>query len=191
VSKPKWPDEHAFYKLIQQYAKEITYGTLVALDPASGGSSSPGFCLFHAGEIQESGVLSLPSKTRPIHERLRVLYQRIQEITPTPPDVFVIERIRGEMAHLHLKWACGVSLAAAHTNLVIEVPIRAWHALRRSEGSTLKGDESDAIYIGQTVIKLAREYLNGEHTELFSQRKKRKAWTGGNPFASRGVTGKK
>ncbi|MHA0110699.1 hypothetical protein ACXYUI_26560, partial [Klebsiella pneumoniae] len=121
---PKWPLEPAFYKLIQQYAKELVYGTVFALDPASGGTSQPGFAVFHASEFQESGTIALPQGS-PIQTRLAVLHALLSKITPVPADVFVLERIRGQMAHQHLHWACGTSLAASRTNKVIEVPVSA------------------------------------------------------------------
>lgn len=181
----KWPNEQLFFKAVQRYAKELTDGLVTALDPASGGSSLPGYCVLDAGEVLYSGTLALP-KDAPIQTRLAALYHAVRSITAGPPDVFVLERIRGQMAHQHLHWACGTSLAAAGTERVIEVPVSAWHALRRAEGSTAKGDESDAIFIGRTVVRLAEEILDGRHTELLSARKGAKGGPKGNPFA-RGI----
>ena len=71
VTWPKgYPD---LYYAIRLHQAKILGGTLVAIDPSSGGSSQPGYAVFRAGELVTSGELDIPSR-KSIYERLQILH---------------------------------------------------------------------------------------------------------------------
>jgi hypothetical protein len=139
---------------IGQYAKEIVYGTMLAIDP---GSTRPGYAVFHAGTCTHSAAIDLPKGS--IFERIQALAQEMSKITPVPPDVVVIEELRGSMVHQSLSWAVGVHIAGAGTPNIVELPIWAWKAQAKLKPTYFKDDVQDAIVIGETTLKLAQELL--------------------------------
>jgi len=151
----KWPRNYQdFYRSVRKHHKLILSGVVVAIDPSSGGSSAPGFAIFKEGKLSACGELDIPS-SRPIQERLRILYDQAGALTPTPPDVLVIEEIKGAMAHEFLKWSVGVTLAAVRAPLYLGVPINCWKAVAQVTPGYVKGNDTDATIIGDTVIILA------------------------------------
>lgn len=132
----------------RMHADAILTGRLLAIDPASGGTSSPGFAYFHRAELLHSGTI--PLRKDRIQYRLQELFMVLQTYEA---DVLVIERIRGAHAHEYLHWSVGVSVAALHPRLLFEMPVSTWkkHAGKTHE----KSDENDAVAIGQTLIALA------------------------------------
>ena len=151
-----WPRGYAeFYHDVQVHKTKILTGLVIALDPSSGGSSQPGFAIYRAGELITSGELAIPKKS--IYERLQLLHEQVSKLTPDVPDVFAIEEIRGQrFSHDYLKYAVGVSMAAARTTTILEVPINCWRALAKADPHYIKGNAVDSELIGETVIRLAR-----------------------------------
>lgn len=101
-----------------------------------------------------SGEIQIPS-SKPIHERLRILYDKASALLPNSPDILVIEEIRGRMAHHYLSWSVGVTLAAIRAPLCIELPINVWKAVAAVTPGYFKGNSQDAEIIGTTLTILA------------------------------------
>lgn len=151
----RWPRNYQdFYRSVRKHHKLILSGTVVAIDPSSGGSSAPGFAIFKQGQLSMSGELDIPS-SKPIQERLRILYDQAAALTLEPPDLLLIEEIKGAMAHEFLKWAVGVTMAAVRAPIYLGVPINCWKAVAQVTPGYVKGNDTDAQIIGDTVMILA------------------------------------
>ncbi len=137
-----------FTKLVRLNAHTLLNGTVLAIDPASGGTSLPGWAYWNKGSHVSAGVLAIAPGC--IQERLHSLYQ---SLAGRRPDVLLIERIRGKMAHEYLRWACGVIIAATNPLVLIEVPISTWH--KNAGPDHVKNDMNDAVAIGRTVMTMA------------------------------------
>ena len=113
----KWPQgKHPTQvrNKVRKLKDKILHGRVVAIDPASGSTSNPGWALFENGVLIDMGTVELNSKL-PIQGRLNTMYVVLSEcIGHPPPDVLIMEEIRGSMAHAFLFWACGVIAAAFH-----------------------------------------------------------------------------
>jgi len=134
---------------------KLLTGRVVAIDPASGSTSMPGWALFQEGALVAKGVVQLNPKL-PVQGRLNALFFALSEgIGHPPPDVIIIEEIRGRMAHVFLTWACGVIVSAFSESELLELPIGFWKAVI-PEGYE-KSDEEDAMHIGLAAIELAKE----------------------------------
>lgn len=132
----------------RRHGAAILSGTVLAIDPASGGTSDPGWALYHRGELIGSGVVPLGMDR--VQHRLRDLYLVLREFEA---DVVVVERIRGARAHPYLLWSVGVAVAATATKVLLELPVSCW---KKHVGKDhIKGDEADAIAIGATLIAMA------------------------------------
>jgi hypothetical protein len=155
----KWPQgKHPtqFRNKIKKHKDKILNGRILAIDPASGSTSHPGWALFERGELIGTGSVQLDSKL-PIQGRLNALFKLVSEgIGQPPPDVLIMEEIRGSMAHAFLFWACGVIAAACGKSELIEEPVSFWSAV--VPNGYVKSDETDAVYIGLTAILIAKEY---------------------------------
>ncbi len=134
----------------RRYSSAILTGNLLAIDPASGGTSDPGYACYVNGALQASGTIPLKGKD-PIYLRLGALYLWLHGKWDV--DVLVVERIRGKMAHEFLRWAVGVTVAAVQPRLLFEMPVPTWKKLAGKHH--VKTDENDAIAIGDTMISLA------------------------------------
>lgn len=142
------------------HRKAILEGTVLAMDPSSGSfnqkkkeQSYPGYALFREGELVESGVVDLNGQELNIWERLRELYDCLENDFDVP-DVLIIERIRGRVAHQYLKWSVGIIGTAVRAPVVIEMPVSTWRSFAGKDHE--KSDENDAIAIGTAAVKLAR-----------------------------------
>lgn len=155
----QWPKRYVkFYKSISYHADIITTGTLLAIDPSSGGGSNPGYAIFKQGKLIEKGEIKIPSKLK-IDIRLRLLYAKLSKLCEDPPDVLAIEEIRGTMSHVFLLWAVGVTLSAISCAVFFEVPINVWKALVKAGEipGYEKDNDADAEAIGLALITRARE----------------------------------
>ena len=134
---------------VQRFADSILRGTVLAIDPASGGTSLPGWAAYRGGQFLKGGTLPISGGV--IQDRLRALYDALQV---TDPDVLVIERIRGGNAHEYLHWAVGVTIAATKPLILIEMPVSTWkkHAGKLHK----KSDAADAKAIGDCLLDMAK-----------------------------------
>lgn len=139
----------SFADSVRKHSHAITTGTLLSIDPASGGTSAPGYAAFRGGEMLESGTLKIGKGS--IQSRLRAIYECLQN---TNPDVLVIEKIRGNMAHEFLRWSVGVIVAATCPTVLIECPTSTWRS--HAGKAHKKSDEADAVAIGKCTLAKAR-----------------------------------
>lgn len=152
------------YKSIRTYTKQILEGTLVAIDPSCGSSSSdPGYAIYSNGLLVESGIIPLNKE--------RELAYRLQELRAALfakfgcPTVLVVEHIpprrfgKGSaVSHASLLQAMGVALASTDSGILLRIRPQDWQRLAAPIWSkATKSDEADAIAIGWAVIRLARE----------------------------------
>lgn len=137
---------------VRRHAQAILEGTVLAVDPASGGTSLPGWAAYRKGKFLSSGTVPINPRD-PIQDRLRVLYD---QLLPTDPDVLVIERIRGSMAHEYLRWSCGVIVASCRPVILLECPTSTWRSYAGKDH--VKSDENDARAIGDCVLHMARAH---------------------------------
>ena len=153
--KGRWPNGYAsFVKKVQANAELLLTGRFVAIDPASGGTSMPGYSVYQATQRVEGGVLQVNSALSP-ELRLAELYDLMAEAFKDV-DLVVIEELKGSMVRPTLHWSVGVAVTAIRKPY-IQVPINYWKALAKETEGYEKADDADADMIGQTVIELARE----------------------------------
>lgn len=144
----------------KKWRQLILNGTVLAVDPSSGsytktnGQSYPGYALFKAGKLVDSGIIEMDGKDTDIWERLRELYDCLHKEFPKP-DVLVVEQIRGGFAHQYLKWSVAVIATAVRAPVVIEMNVKIWKSY--VDTSYLKTDEQDAIWIGKALLRIASE----------------------------------
>lgn len=153
----KWPNgkQHkAFRKKVAQEAGKVMTGRLLAVDPASGKTSMPGYAVYDKGILVESGIIDVPSGNTAA--RLADLYGCFREDFKDV-DVLAIEMLRGSMVNPVLHWAVGATLAAVNVSSVIEVPIATWKALAKHDPEYAKADDADAEAIGAVVVRFAGE----------------------------------
>lgn len=157
----KWPKATGFYQAVELAAPKILGGTMLAIDPSSGSSGSmPGWALFRGGKLERSGTVKIPltltinGKLNFLHDAFRELARDIGHI-----DILTIELIAKAMSHENLFYAIGVIMAAVQADHAIPCPIHAWKAVAKTDPTYKKGDESDAIMFGLTLLSRAREYV--------------------------------
>jgi hypothetical protein len=130
----------------------ILKGNVLAIDPATGSSSKPGFAFFRNGKLVNSGVLDLDKK-KDIFGRLGDLYDILYDQYNGVIDVLAIEKIRS--SHNSLRWAEIVSIMAVRATVTIEVSPITWH--QNVSKKYKKSDEQDSIEIGIALIKIAKK----------------------------------
>lgn len=159
-SEVRWPSGFLpTYKQIQASADVILTGTIICIDPSSGGSSLPGFAIAKAGEIITSGTVDLGPTKALIYERLQILHDRVSKLTPEPPDLFCLEMIRGQnFSHHYLLFSCGVTIAAARTARVLELPMHFWRPVAKITPGYIKGDAMDAECMAMALILVAQKF---------------------------------
>lgn len=153
----RWPggkESPKFISWVRRHKSKILTGKLLAVDPASGKSSCPGYAVYEKGQLLESGVIDIPQgdtteRLANLHECMAREFKGI--------DVLVIEKLRGRMVHTTLTWAAGVTVAAINAPVLVECPISFWKALAVTRKAYVKADDADAELMGDTVIMLARE----------------------------------
>lgn len=147
----------------------IIDGKMLAIDPTSGTMdrstgepSVAGWALFDDGMLLSSGIIEIPSNPRK-EERFRSLLSILHGEFDDDYDVLAMEDIplarrRGNFnTSQTLIQVCGVYIAGIAGDLV-ELNSHTWQAIARRIGGWVKGDESDAQYIGLAAIALASGY---------------------------------
>lgn len=154
-------------------AKKLLEGLVLTIDPASGGSSQPGYAITDRGVLLEYGVLKLP-KGSLVHYRLYKLLLSLQHLEEKHGkfDILILEKIAVSFGHkkgysgtagglitqgiVHLHWSCGVVLAACAWPTVIQVVPQSWHAwVRQHLGDKQyeKTDANDALVMTMCVYE--------------------------------------
>lgn len=171
----QWPAKYfKFYAQIRAASNLLLNGTVLAIDPSSGGSSQPGWALFKAGQLVGQGEIQLPSK-RTINDRLQVLYDEVYKLTDTRPDMLILECVsKGTMAHPFLVWSIGTVIAAARAHAMTECPINVWKAVAKAMHEYEKTNASDAVLIGQSLILLAQKFHEEKQAGAKSRRRRRR-----------------
>lgn len=150
----QWPKKsEAFRRKVALHAPRIRTGTLLAIDPASGSSSMPGYALYTAGILTERGTIKITGK-KDAQTRLAELYECLKEDF-AKPDILAIEELRGPRVSPVLHWAAGVTIAAVEADITFEVPIQFWKSVAKVTAGYEKADDMDAQMIGEVLIRLA------------------------------------
>lgn len=151
------------YMAIRKHRDLLLKGTVIAIDPSCGSSSSmPGYAVYRAGDLVTSGTIQL-DPTGELWARLRTLAIQLTELyTLYTPDVLIFEQISprrygGGSAHGHasLLKSVGVVLSIPGPEGVVPLAPRVWKSLTRS--AYRKSDEGDAVEMGWITIQQARE----------------------------------
>jgi len=165
--------------LIKKYTENLLTGTVLAIDPASGGSSMPGYAVYKGGQLVQSGTIAVKPHLM-LNVRLRLIADVLRNELPVP-DVFVIEDIRrirgifsGASVDILFK-GIGAIMSAVTCDKFIEIPPTVWtKTVEANYKTTRKSDEQDAIEIGRFAIEYAQEYrsrLKNKGTEDETPRK--------------------
>lgn len=149
------------------YRELILKGVILSWDPSSGSrqgkkGSLPGFAIFQKGKLTQSGEIPLNIKDElqwKLQEQHRSFNTLLDEFHP---NVLVFEDIspmrylgRGKkVPQPALLKSVGALLSWPGPTAYIPLPPLLWKALVSNDYE--KGDEADAIEMGQIVIKLAK-----------------------------------
>jgi hypothetical protein len=152
---------------------------ILSIDPASGGSSFPGYAVVKENVFIESGTIKLP-KGGDIAYRLHCLLGGLQHLWDKHGGfgMLLVEDIpvafgasgtskAGKKGGIvtrgttHLQWSLGVTLASQRWGHVIKVQPQSWHGYLRRKGlhdAYVKDDCKDAMMI----LACAYEAITGE-----------------------------
>lgn len=152
-----------FYAALRDMSDAVLGGTLVTIDPSIGSrDSQPGYAVFYKGTRQVSGTVAIDWRETS-YRRVAILLERVQTLLPSPPDVLGIEQISKAMpGNSKLLWAVGVTIAGAAATQTIEIPITFWKSYARDKPGYVKGDEQDAIAMGEAMIAYCREVTGND-----------------------------
>ena len=142
--------------------KAALKGTMLVIDPSSGGTSKKGedseagWAYFCEGRLDSSGTIGYP-REKVVFKRLRNVSEhwRSQENTY---DLFVIEDIRGYRAQQSLIQACGVYITSIDFEEFFQLNVQTWKSIAKQWGGYVKSDENDAIYMGYATVAIALGY---------------------------------
>lgn len=151
---PKGSQPSKFYSTVRRFSPLLLKGSLLSIDPATGASSLPGYALFKAGKLVDSGVIDVDS-TLSVQARLHEINNVLRKEFPKP-DVLSVEMLRGRMVNNTLHWAVGATISSWPTRVFLEVPIVVWKAVSKTVPSYTKSDEADAIIMGEAILTRAR-----------------------------------
>lgn len=155
----------------KKYAAKLREGRVLAIDPSSGSvESMPGYALFEAGKLIESGIIKLP-RGGELYRRLRSLGQSLRDDFQFEIDVLIVENIPPFMSStaggfrtksvVNLHKSIGAVLASVEAKAFMEVSPMSWHAmLKKYEVPSVKSDERDAVAIGCCAL-LAAGVIDG------------------------------
>lgn len=150
--------------------EQILRGSMLCIDPSSGSRQSlPGWAVYSAGVLTDWGVVEIPShwlnKGSGIPHRLRYIAEAFRGAWPGKEwDLLAMEDVKldnekGTLVNAieSLMLAKGAITAAIPWKEYVGVHAMAWRSIR-PEGYE-KTDASDAILIGELMIRLAREVI--------------------------------
>lgn len=150
-------------KLLQNAASKraAKEGTMLCIDPTSGGTDSKGnvsvagFAVFKGGKLVESGTIGFPQE-KVVFKRLRNVLDAITKFFAEREfDLLVLEDIRGFKAQQSLIQSCGVYIVGIQSKEFFQPNVQTWKAVARMWGGYTKSDEQDAIYMGYAAIAIA------------------------------------
>ena len=153
------------YQEVAQRVDVLTSGVVLAVDPSIGSSSScPGWAVYQAGTLHQSGTIDTGGSHLPLWQRARTLADEIRALCDDyTPTLLVYEDIPATSgfnanAQASLLKAVGIVLAASTTDDCLGVHPASWKNYVRP--TYVKGDEEDAIEIGYVTIELARHIVS-------------------------------
>lgn len=168
-SKRKWSLTKGtkLYKECRKHMELLEGGTMLCIDPSCGSTGSmPGYAIYKAGKLEDSGIIEIPNVSRDLPYRLQDLLKVLQEDFDRP-DILVTEAIAprrfgggGATGHASLLRSTGVVLAAYHDLPVLAIRPQAWRKMPH-EG-WFKDDEQDAIAFGHCALEVCRRITNGD-----------------------------
>lgn len=143
-----------FQQNLLDYLPFISDISILAIDPASGGTSNIGWAIYTKGKLQESGEIKI--KHGPIQQRLNDLFKAFSEFDWGKDKLVVIEKVRsGQNSHIYLTWAVAVILAALNNGLFIEISSPIWRKYKPE--NYVKSDRGDAELIGHAFFQEAKK----------------------------------
>jgi hypothetical protein len=146
-----------FYAALRDISDSVLNGTLVAVDPSIGSRDSmPGYAIFYKGKLQVSGTAAIDFRATS-YDRLRLIHNWIRQLVPSPIDVFAVEAIPKPLGHIYTLWAVAATITGTEATHTIEIPIPFWKAYVKDKVGYVKGDEQDAIAMGEAMIAYCRE----------------------------------
>ena len=151
------------------YKTKILEGSMLVIDPSSGGTSrkgeqsNAGWAEFKNGKLKASGIIEL-DHGKYKEDRLRAISDCLRSEFKANYDLMVIENIEGYGAAKTLIQACGAFICSTNGRL-IEMNVKTWQAIANRLGGWVKGDEADAIYIGWACVAFALGYNQKESEE--------------------------
>ena len=146
-------------------------GTMLAIDPTSGGTSKAGeksvagYAIFVEGKLHRSGTIEYPEE-KVVFKRLKNVFKELKSKFTTSFDLLVLEDIRGWKAQQSLIQSCGVYIVGLDYNEFLQLNISTWKAVAKHWGGYFKDDEQDAIYMGYAAIAIALGYVSAKPKAL-------------------------
>ncbi len=153
------------YAAIRENCLALSRGVVLVVDPSMGSlSSKPGWAVYSAGDLADSGVLEVHTEGTRWY-RLKEVYRQLANLSAAwYPGVCVYEEIpvsahngRSQVSHASLLLALGVTMAAVEAEGFVGIAPNSWK--RFVSDGYLKSDEQDAIEMGRIVIDMANEML--------------------------------
>lgn len=191
---PTVSTQSKLYKSLLRRADLLLTGRVLVLDPSVGSlSSQPGYSIWSAGVLEDSGVIDMPTEAK-LHRRLFYLRKVLMEEFPGKFDVVVIEDIpthrfsrgRGRVyanakAQVPLHKAVGVIEASIDCQVLVHIAPITWrsyasddHLATKEEGGNT--DELDAIVMGHSVLQIAKHAAaRASKKRVRAPRKRKKA----------------
>ena len=134
---------------------------MLCVDPSSGSrgwkgraGSMPGYALFRAGTLVDSGIIEIPKLGRESCYRIQDLGSILREQFEVP-DLLVVEKVSGR-ARVSLVKSAGAIIASVLASRIIEIAPRSWQKWVRPDQWTraIKSDENDAKAMGYALINM-------------------------------------
>ncbi len=151
-------------------ARESLAGRVLVIDPSIGSNSSmPGYAIFENKVMLEKGILQIETMKRKgtVVPRLRELSKILREEFAEVFDVLVIEdvpsvwsRAGGHKAVIPLMKAMGCIIGNVQSKYVVEITPMSWTSRVskieiEKQMKYIKGDDTDAEWIGYVVMQMA------------------------------------
>lgn len=167
--------KHTRIKQSKGATDAILYGRVIAIDPASGAASNPGYCIMEGGVVQEYGILRVP-RAKTINLRLKAIHETIRDELPEA-DILIIEDIPlfflKSFPHSckPLLFSCGVIMAAKPWPFVLPIQPSVWYSIvdkiiPGKRANYNKKDEHDALLLAVTAYVLAANTPKQKTTNL-------------------------
>lgn len=157
------------YQAVSVLSSDLCDGTVLVIDPSIGSSSSlPGWAIYKAGNLIDSGIIHTGGSHLHLWQRARRLKTALETLCGEYNfDVLVYEDIPAtsgfnQNAIASLLKAVGIVLACTTSSHVLGIHPASWKNYVRPE--YIKGDKEDAIEIGYIVISLAERILAERNT---------------------------